>query len=159
MLTAKTVVKNKYWIVEQDGDKIATIQASPTGVTYVCKNYREQFASINVLKAKYSISFDKPKKSKDKHVSTEKFHVNGIPCDQYPYNSLLNLAKKLPVYTKTEKSKSFFCAGYYLIKINNGIMNMFCPKLITLSRYPYYGPFNTAHAAKEYAKTLKETHA
>lgn len=153
MLTAKTVVKNKYWIVERDGDKIATILASPTGVTYVSKNAREQFASINLLKTKYSISFDKPKKQAR---TTEFVHeVNGFPCDHTPFNSMLNLTKKLPVYTKTEKSKSFFCAGHYLIQFSIGFVPAYCPKLITLNRYQFHGPFKSKQLAKEFSKTIK----
>ncbi len=153
MLTAKTVIKNKFWIVEKDGDKIATIQTSPVGVSFVSNDFREQFASISMLKDKYNIVFDKVKKvPKKSEISHE---VNGYPCDHKPCNALLNLAKKLPVFTKTEKSKSFFCAGHYLIKFNLGFIHAYCPKLITLNRYEFRGPFMTKQQAKEFAKALK----
>jgi len=47
------------------------------------------------------------------------------------------------VFTKGRKSKSFFCAGYYIVKFNNGWVKSYCPKLITLNRYPYAGPYKT----------------
>jgi len=31
ILTAKPVVRNKFWIVEKDGEKIATIHSTPVG--------------------------------------------------------------------------------------------------------------------------------
>ena len=34
-IEARPVVKNKYWIVEKDGEKIATIQAANDGVVFV----------------------------------------------------------------------------------------------------------------------------
>jgi len=150
-LSAKTVVKNKFWIVEKNGQQVATIQTFPSGVTYAQPNKREHFVSINLLKEKYNISFDRPKKS----ASSISHDVNGYPCDHIPYNALFDLSKKLPVYTKTSKSKSFFCAGYYLIKFNSSFVQTYCPKLITLARYEFAGPFPTKGKAKEYSNLLR----
>ena len=42
-LVAKTIIKNKYWVVEQSGKKVATIQAVENGgFVYVQNNNREQ---------------------------------------------------------------------------------------------------------------------
>jgi hypothetical protein len=151
MLTATPVVKGKYWIVEKDGEKVATIQTSPTGVTYVFNEKREQFVSINLLKAKHNISFAKPKSSKKEGLKINE--VNSYPCSSKPYNALFNVSMKLPVYTKSGKSKSFYCAGYYLVKYNTSFMLEYCPKLITLNRYEYLGPF---HSKTEAALRLTE---
>ena len=154
MLTATTVIKNKFWIVEKDGEKVATIQTSPIGVTYVHNEKREQFVSINLLKAKHNITFIKgPSRKKKPEVSHE---VSSYPCDHVPYNALFNVAKKLPVYTKTAKSKSFFCAGYYLIKFNCSFVQSYCPKLITLNRYEFLGPFHSKTEMKNAAKLTKD---
>ena len=154
MLTATPVVKNKFWIVEKDGEKVATIQTSPIGVTFVKNEEREQFVSINLLKAKYNITFAKQGKAARK--SDVSYDVNGFPCDHKPFNALFNVAKKLPVYTKTTKSKSYFCAGHYLIQFNVDYIAAYCPKLITLNRYEFVGPFRTKAAMKEFAKMLRE---
>jgi hypothetical protein len=53
------------------------------------------------------------------------------------------------VFTKGTKSKSFFCAGYYIVKFNNGWVKSYCPKLITLNRYPYAGPYPTLEEMQE----------
>jgi hypothetical protein len=153
-LVAKAVVKNKFWIVEQDGEQVATIQTHPTGVTYVFNEQREQFVSISMLRAKYKISFDKSKAAKKPAITHD---VSGYPCDHKPFNVLFNVAKKLPVYTKTDQSKSFFCAGHYLIKFNVSYVHAYCPKLITLNRYDYYGPFHTKQDARDYSKSIKES--
>ena len=152
-LVAKTIVKNKFWIVEKDGQKVATIQTNPEGVTLVQNEKRENFVSIKLLTAKYSILFTKePKKVKVPAVS---FEVNGYPCNHKPLNALFNVTKKLPVFTKTAKSKSFFCAGHYLIKYNTGFLYAYCPKLITLNRYEFVGPFFTKNETKDYLKSSK----
>ena len=48
-LTAKPIVKNKFWIVEEDGKKIATIQRNTQGVVYVHNNERKLFENIKKL--------------------------------------------------------------------------------------------------------------
>ena len=58
-LLAKAVVKNKCWIVEDDGHKIGTILANPAGVVYQHENKREQFASLKLCSDRYNIIVDK----------------------------------------------------------------------------------------------------
>ena len=140
-LMAKAIVKNKCWIVENDGTKVATILANDgnNGVTLVHGNgeQREQFSSLKLLSDRYNIVIDKTKVAKESH------DVYGYPCENKPQNALWDVQHKLPVFTKNNKSKSFFCAGYYIIKFNFGWAKAYCPKLITLNRYPYQGPYTT----------------
>lgn len=153
MLTAKPVVTNKFWIVEKDGAKIATIQMAPDCVVLVHPdNQREKFASVNLLKDKYNIEFTKSKRQPKLVVST--FSVNGYPCEYNPCNSLFDVAKKLPLFTKTAKSKCYFCAGYYAIKFNQNYVMAYCPKLITLNRYQFKGPFMSKGETKDQMKLL-----
>ena len=145
-LLAKAIVKNKCWIVEQDGQKIGTIMTNPLGVVYQHDQKREQFASLKVLSDRYNIIVDKTKPQK---VITESHNVYGFPCEHKAHNILWDVKHKLPIFTKGNKSKSFFCAGYYIIKFNNGWVKSYCPKLITLNRYPYAGPYDTQEEMKE----------
>ena len=153
MKIAKSIIKNKFWVVEQDGEQIATIQSCPDGVSYVQDHAREKFASVNLLKTKHNVSFSNERRKKS---TANVFEVSGYPCDCKPYNSLFNLSKKLPVYTKINASKSFFCAGHYLIKFAADYVQTFCPKLITLNRYDFIGPFVSKQEMKEVAKSLKD---
>lgn len=153
-LTAKPIIKDKIWIVENDGAQVASILTSPEGVTFVYNEKRENFVSIKLLKDKYNITIVKEKKPKK--YSQISYDVYTFPCNYKPYNSLLDITKKLPVYTKTAKSKSFYCAGHYLININDIYTYSYCPKLITLNRYKFIGPFYTKPSASQYLKLLKE---
>ena len=144
-LLAKPVIKNKYWIVEDDGNKVATIQAvDEGGFSYVHNNQRERFSSIKMISKKYNIEFAKPIKSK-KEKSTE---VYGYPCNSKSYNEIYDVARRLPIYSKSTKSRSFFCAGHYMVKYNQTWVYEFCPKLITVNRYKYQGPFKTEAEAR-----------
>lgn len=142
---AKPVVKNKYWIVEEGGNKVATIQAiEEGGYAYVHDNQRERFASIKLISKKYNIEFTKA----DKSGNTKTHTVYGYPCQGKSYNEVYDVARRLPIYTKSAKSRSFFCAGYYLIKYGNNWIKEYCPKLITLNRYEHQGPFKSESEAK-----------
>lgn len=141
-IIAKPVVKNKFWIVEDHGTKVGTIQAiDEGGYAYVHNDEREVFPSIKLLSKKYNIEFVKAEKPK--RAETDTHEVYGFPTNTRPHNEVLDVQRYLPIYTKSAKSKSFFCAGYYIIKFSNTWVRAYCPKLITLNRYEYEGPFKT----------------
>jgi len=139
---AKPVVKNKFWVVEDRGHKVATIQAvEDGGFVYVHDEQRERFNSIKLLSKQYNIVFDKSSKKIAKVVAGN--HIHGYPTQAKAHNELYDITRRLPVYTKTAKSKSYFCAGYYIIQFDSHWAKAYCPKLITLNRYPFLGPFKT----------------
>jgi hypothetical protein len=152
-IIAKPVVKNKFWIVESGGEQIATIQAidEDGGVVYVHDQQREHFPSIKLLSKQYNIEFVKAEKPKKEKLDV--YEVYGFPTPHRPHNEVLDVQRYLPIYTKTAKSKSFFCAGHYIIKFSSTWVKAFCPKLITLNRYEYQGPFKTPERMME---SLKE---
>ena len=146
-LLAKAIVRNKCWIVEDDRqNKVGTIMTNPQGVVYQHNQQREQFASLKMLSDKYNIIVDK---APPKRIITESNTVYDFPCEHKPNNVLWDVKHKLPIFTKGNKSKSFFCAGYYIVKFNNGWVKSYCPKLITLNRYPYAGPYDTVEEMQE----------
>jgi hypothetical protein len=147
-IIAKPVVKNKFWIVENRGEKIATIQAiEEGGFVYVHDEQRELFPSIKMITKKYNVEFvkaERPRREKQ-----DVYDVYGFPTNSQPNNEVLDVQRYLPIYTKGAKSKSFFCAGYYIIKFSSTWVRAYCPKLITLNRYEYQGPFKTQEAMLE----------
>jgi hypothetical protein len=153
-MLARPVIKNKFYIVEQDGEKVATIQINPDSVVLVHNQQRERFASIKTLQDKHNIVFDKTARKKDKAKDTEGNEVYGYPCSNKPHNELYDVQKKLPLYSKNAKSKSKYCAGYYVIQFQNAWLKSYCPKFITLQRYPYHGPYKTKLEMQEQLKKL-----
>jgi hypothetical protein len=139
-LIAKPVVKNKFWVVEDQGQKVATIQAVEDGsIVYVHNDYREKYPSIKILSKQHNIKFSAPGKILKDNTN----QVYGYPIAGKSYNVLYDVKRRLPIYTKTEKSKSQYCAGYYLLLLNNVWTKTFCPKSISVGRYQYLGPFKT----------------
>ena len=140
-MEAKPVIKNKFWIVEDQGQKIATIQAAPDGVVLVKDTYREKFVNFKLLSAKYNIQ--SVKSSKLAKPISKDYNIYGFPTSGKPHNVIYDVRRRLPFYSKTSKSKSYYCAGYYVICINGRWTEHYCPKSITISRYKYHGPYRT----------------
>ena len=144
---AKTLVKNKFWIIKQDGQKLGTLQKKDdNGWIFLSKkDHRQVFYTQESLFTKFGFNIfeEKQKEPIVEQTDNDNFEVHGYPCSQHPYNQLFDVQKQLPVYTKTPKSKSQFCAGYYIICFDKGWRKAYCPKMITLSRYQNKGPMKS----------------
>jgi hypothetical protein len=143
----KTLIKDKFWIVEEHGQKLGTLQKKDdNGWIFLSKkDHRQVFHTQESLFTRFGFNiFEKTNTPKESIIEqTDNFEVHGYPCSQNPYNPMFNVQKQLPIYTKTPKSKSQFCAGYYIICFEKGWRKAYCPKMITLSRYEYKGPMKT----------------
>lgn len=139
---AKVLIPNKSWLLENDGHKIGTLNRSRSSY-YILKNGEEvPLGNVKDVKEKLGIIFDEQVLLKTENVVKE-HSVYDFPANSKPYNAVYNIKRKLPIYSKSKKSKSQYCAGYYVIKFRKGWVKSFCPKLITLDRYPFHGPFKT----------------
>ena len=146
-IRAKTLVKDKFWIVEQNGQKLGPLQKKEDdGWIFLNKQDKRQvYHTQESLFAKFGFNiFEKSNTPEEPIIEqTSNFTVHGYPCSQNPYNPMFDVQKQLPIYTKTPKSKSQFCAGYYIICFEKGWRKAYCPKMITLSRYKCKGPMKT----------------
>ena len=146
---AKPIIDGKFWIVEQDGAKFATLR----------KNEDNKFVMSNELGIKVYETKEKLTREfgKDFFVvkivkeadNAEPNEVHGYATSAAPHNSMFDIKRKLPLFTKSGDSKSLYCAGYYVIRFDKGWVKSFCPKLITLQRYEYQGPFKTEIEMKQ----------
>ena len=137
---AKPVLDGKFWIVEDAGVKIGTLAKEEEGFVVSAKGKIDFYKNENALKRKLGKNLFVAKiPTQD---SQEK-EVHGYPTRSLPYNSMYDLKSKLPLFTKSKKSKSLYCAGYYLVKFNVNWLKSYCPKLITLQRNDYMGPYKT----------------
>lgn len=137
---AKPVVKNKFWIVEENGRKVGTIQAVPDGVVFVHGHQREKFPTFKLLSKKHNINVARGRQQNRENINS----VYDYPCEGPVYNPVYDLKLRLPLYTKEDKSKSYYCAGYYLVEVEESHwVSMYCPKKLILTRNRYQGPFRT----------------
>jgi hypothetical protein len=140
-LHAKPIIENKFWVIEKDGNRYATLRKDEED-RFVMSNS----TGIKIFKNKESLTkqfgndFFIAKIVKESHDAQE-LEVHGYSTSVIPHNPLYDIKRKLPLFTKSEDSKSLYCAGHYIIKFEKGWVKSFCPKLITLQRYDYRGPF------------------
>lgn len=142
---AVEVIADKLWITyDSNGNKTGTMRPSSDGdwlVQYFTDGSKLAHDSDN---ADQFFDFEgKPEPS-----SWHQEHVYGYPVPKIETFKIQE-RENLPCFTKTPTSKVYFAAGYYGINFENGgWMDAFCPKLATLRKYEYVGPFKTSTDAQ-----------
>ena len=140
---AKSVLKDKFWIIENNEQLVGTMSwnddrymFSTTGETCFFDNKRQ-------INQRFGSEIVWTDLSTPKEVTQEDLVIYEFPTSVTPYNTMYDVQRKLPLFTKSAKSKSLYCAGYYIIHFDKGWVKSFCPKLITVERYETKGPFKT----------------
>lgn len=140
---AKPIVDGKFWIVEQAGEKIATLHKKENNKFVLSNSTGEvMFNKKDELTKQFGKGFFL-KNTKVKVTADEVNECHGFPTSCTPYNAMYDVRRKLPLFTKSNASKSLYCAGYYIIKFDKGWVKSFCPKQITVERYPFKGPYKS----------------
>lgn len=142
---AKPLIPNKEWIVENNGRKLGTLSKEKKGYVFLSKGIKVQFENLHQAELEMELILEEPHQ---KIISKSK-DVYGYETKTVPHNPIYDVKRKLPIYTKSSKSTSRHCAGHYIIKFPKGWVKSHCPKLITLERYPYQGPFYSEKEARE----------
>lgn len=143
-LIAKPVVKNQFWIVTDGKEKVGNVIADGSGFEVKLNGGIAHFKNTNAITKQTQIEFDRQKLEKVKPQ---------VPFSDYPttskvYNSMLDIKRKLHLFTKTAKSKCYYAAGWYTMKQGTETTVEFCPKYIFIQRYEYQGPFKTKEDAE-----------
>jgi hypothetical protein len=156
MNTAKILIPEKEWLIKDNTKKIGSISKSKKGYNFLKNGYRIPFKTLSEAKEKLGIEFFEESIKKTKSINSDSYVIYDFPCSNKPFEPVYNVKQKLPLFSKSLKSKSKYCAGYYVIKFKKGWVKSFCPKLITLERYPYYGPFKTEQDMKNQLNKLNK---
>ena len=144
MIEAKPVIPNRYWILKQDNRKVGQIEADDSGVTVKIQNRVAGYKTIRMASREANIEFTKL--SSAKPVTNQ---VHGYEVTGRVYNPVWDVKHRLPLFTRDTKSKSWYAAGWYMVKQHRAWKAVQNPKLITLQRYQYQGPFHTQQQAED----------
>jgi len=129
-------ISNSFWILQKNNKKVGQLSRNQQGYNVNINGSTGKFKNKSDLDMIEFIEIPKPQ-------ATESSNVHGYPTNGIAYNALWNLKYKLPLFTITADSKSWHAAGYYNILLKNKHVVEFCPKLITLQRNRYSGPYNS----------------
>lgn len=143
-LKAKPIIKNQYWVVTDGDKKVGNVVAEGSGYDLKIGKNIQHFTTTKAIEKSTSIEFETIKKP----VSTETPFSEFPTTNEIVYNSVLDVKRKLHLFTETVKSKCYHVAGWFAIKQTSEYEVIFCPKYIFVQRYEYVGPFKTEEEAK-----------
>ena len=143
-LIAKPVVKNQFWIVTDGKEKVGNVIANGSGFEVKLNGNKTHFKNTNAIKKQTKIEFETIKIDKNK----KEVPFNEYPTTKKVFNSILDIKRKIHLFTKTTKSKCYHAAGWYVMYQSEEPNVVFCPKYIFIQRYEYQGPFKTEDEAK-----------
>jgi hypothetical protein len=144
-IIAKPIVKDQFYILTQDDKKVGNIEATGDGFAVRINNQVMPFKTIAMIRKQVDIEF--PAVGNRPNREPASYQVQGYPSGSRVYNPIWDVQHKLPLYTKNNKSRSWYAAGWYQVKQRRTWAIVQSPKLITLERYPYQGPFYTREEA------------
>ena len=134
MLKANEVIAGKYWIVNSgDGRKVGTLRAVDVGY---------EFFDSRTNSTSTFDSMDEFKVLERGAVKEDNALIQGYPTGVSDPVAVDH--DRLPAFTKTKTAKQVFVAGYYIVKFEGmGWQWAFAPRLATVDKYDYRGPFLT----------------
>jgi hypothetical protein len=134
MFTTKELIKDKFWIVESSSSKIGTIRRQND----VFEFFDQRDKSITMLDT--LDGFKTAERKIDTKTQTQS--LNGYPTNSGVVIPITH--DSLPLFRKTEKGKTTYAAGYYILRYHGmGWPHAYCPKAETLDKYEYQGPYFT----------------
>jgi hypothetical protein len=144
-LIAKPVVKNQFWIVTNGEEKVGNVLADGSGFEVKLNGNKTHYKNTKAIERITNIKFES--------ITKLKTIKKDLPFSEYPttakvHNSMLDVKRKLHLFTKTVKSKCYYAAGWYTVKQGAESKAIFCPKYIFIQRYGYQGPFKTKEDAE-----------
>ena len=144
-LIALPVVDKQYWILKDNDRKVGNVEACAGGYQVKINDQVAQYKTIKMVEQRVHVHFEPA--IKVAKIKSPTNLVHGYPVSGRMYNPMWDVPQKLPIYTKTAKSKSWFAAGWYRVKKGRNWAVLQGPKLIMLQRYPYTGPFHSKEEA------------
>lgn len=156
-LVAKSIINDKFWIIESNGINIGTVKFEGESFVYFNNNTK---ATEQLTEKEFEKRFKKVNTNRTKGIFVD---VYGYPtnCEEV-FN--VRTEENVPVFTKTQGSVNYHGAGWYAIFFPSiKWSSAYCPRLKTLKSYPFLGPFKTeedvnlAIKRKRYEETISNT--
>lgn len=145
-LVAKPIVNGEYWVVTDGEKKVGNVIADGTGFEVKLNGNTQRYKTTSAIKKQTKIDFQTVEKKKPVPP------LSSFPTPMKTYNNILDVKRKLHIFTKTTKSKCYHAAGWYVIDQGEPTV-IFCPKYIFVQRYEYSGPYKTEIEAKQALNT------
>ena len=136
MILAKSVIKDKFWILEENAKRVGMM------------NFKDNNYTINLKRKDFIVQDEHELKDMGiEFVVRDLTHgghleVMGYPTDQEEVFNVKEI-DGFPTFTKKALSKSTHVAGWYGLKFKNGWCTSLCPRLTTVKTNVYIGPYKS----------------
>lgn len=144
-------ITEKSWIVvgESNETKIGLLTELMSKYTLLMRGKKITFLNKQELNRYFNQDvFNKSVETEYESETKIEYYVKGYPVNYDKPIEIYKSESGLPLYSKKEQSDVLYSAGYYCINFPKNWMPSFCPKLSTLERYGYVGPFKTKSEMK-----------
>jgi hypothetical protein len=136
MILAKSVIKDKFWILEENAKRVGMMNFKDDNYTITLRR-KDYVAHDSVELKQLGIEFVKRDYTHGGHLE-----VMGYPTDQEEVFNVKDM-DGFPTFTKKATSKSTHVAGWYGLKFKNGWVCSLCPRLTTVQTNTFVGPYKT----------------
>lgn len=144
-LIAKPIVKNQLWVVTDGLRKVGNVESTVDGYSLKLGGMQRHFNSTKAIEGMVAIKFQRPQAPLKFNTPFAKWPTTGKT-----YNNVFDIKRRIHIYTKNRKSKCYYAAGWFRMKMGESWQTIFCPKYIFIQRYEYSGPFHTEEEAENY---------
>lgn len=142
-LLAKTIIPEQFWVVVNEFGKVGNIDKIENGYSVKINGNQHLYSSRDDIQREFSIVMDSGQVNLQKDVCTD------LPSDGEVYNPVIDIKKKLHLFTKTHDSKCYYASGWFVLEDGDSQEIVLCPKYIFLQRKKYLGPFYTKEQAQQ----------
>jgi len=162
MVKLKPITEKSWLVLTDDGlQRIALLSEQKDKLVLIAKGAKTPFKNREEVNKFFNEDiFNNLIESAEEEEEVEYF-INGHPVDfDHPFEvkadaDIVNEHPEIPLYTKTEKSTVYYAAGYYCLGFPAGWMPAYCPKLSTINKYEYKGPFKSDKEMKSILTKLR----
>lgn len=142
----KPILTDKFWLILSDtNEKIGALSFKDATFTVIASGSVANAGSKEELLEAFGIDlFQNVVESTEKEEAIT--YINGFPAfvvNAVPVKVDEPNLKDVPVFVKTKESTVMFAAGYYCIKFPKLTMPATTPKVQTLVKYGFLGPYKT----------------
>jgi len=141
-IKTKQLLPDRFWIIEQNGTRIGTIQRHDDN-NFIVTGTDSSISQLTKQEVEKQFNLFGQVPTTEVSKKEIKKEIYGYPTKHIPYNAVLDVKHKIPLYSKSQNSSNMYAAGYYLVHFPKGWVKGFCPKLVTLSANEFRGPFKT----------------
>lgn len=148
-------ITDKSWIIIEDNINAGVLSVGiDKTYTTIYKNKKLSFSSKQDLNNFFQGDIFTNIQSKTKDLKKNKsVFVKGYPTNR-PSVFEVDRVDQLPVYRKNQLSEILYSAGYFCVEHKNWNI-VFCPKLTTLEKSKYIGPFADIVEARKVSSKLR----